>query len=184
MNPAMRAILLISLATLGCGKPFLNIPLSTAKPLAAADLEYEVYSEFLGSGRITAHIVDSTYGEPLCLFVTREGCRLRSSPPAQFAEALADYEKRNGKSVPIRPGFAATVNAHVVTVHAVSDLRCGQSPILVLSRVGFNADSTAAVLGYSVSYGCHGFASGGILGYRRLPGHRWTFRKSLSGWIT
>jgi hypothetical protein len=139
---------------------------------------------------ITVHVAESTYVERPCRRSEEGQCPLTNSPPSLFAEALTDYIARNGQRAAIRDAFAREINAHTIPLGSTTmGTTCSGIPLVRLSRAGFNADSTVAILGYSYQIGAGpypgcGFMAGELAGYRRTPGHRWTRWKVLLSWIT
>ena len=176
--PMPRLVLLV-LVAFGCGKPFLNRPLSQAYPFGAVDPEYEVYSTFLSSFGMTVHVQDSTCRR----------CDRSVEPPKEFAEAFAAFLAINQAPILVHDQFAPSIHAHIVHGPLVGQEGCSGVPIVSLSRVGFSSDSTHAVFAYSYSVGAGpypgcGYVVGQVVGYRRRLGYRWTYWRSLLSWIS
>ncbi len=172
----------------GCGQPLFRRPLSDLPPMGAMDQEYEVYSHILREYRTLIVVDDSTSGLLPCAYPRGNfGC-IDTAAARQHAVAVADYLERNRAQGAIQLRFAPgipVVLAH--TWHPRDSVQRAHVWRLTLSRVGFNVDSSEAIVTYALSRGRggrHGFAHGGTLVLRRKPSRAWTRWKELSSWLS
>lgn len=137
--------------------------------------EYAVYAAVLAAVNYEVRVAEETHEawscEPASL------CDPRGIP-AEYREALRDYMAKGAAPtvLPRTPAPARPVRRWQVPQGA--EARCWPMPTASLSRVGFNADSTHAVMTYSESTGpgpfpgC-GYFSGKLLLLRRTEQGEW-----------
>ena len=178
----MRGVLVLGCAAAllsGCGKPLWRVPtppvpaLSEAPLPPATDPEYGVYASLLRSwGRLgeerQARVADTT--------MTPRRRRPEPKVPAEFVSAVADMQAKAAHPRGLVPTFAPDVQ---VTLHSGGVLAIlkpdapGGRGFVGFSRVGFNGDTTRAVV-YVVQV-CGGrCGSTRLVLLARAPGKAWT----------
>ena len=150
-------------------------------------VEYDVYAALLDEG---GPIIppDST-DLVIChaTFVV-DACRWPSADP--MPEAWTSYVERGRRAAAIDPAALRQRGLKVVSRTARRDPHaCGGPSWIGLSRVGFNHDSTEAIVRYSMSVGAGpypgcGYAAGSLVRYWRKPGGKWKSKDVLSQWMT
>jgi hypothetical protein len=204
----VRALLITLLLLAACGKPFLHpaLPVISDELLPVGEpVELSLFALILAqeSGRQIDHPVRY----PIVLAETTLVADPRDLDPAQldarrllkqrwpdsvragFQAAFADYERRNQQAHPVSP--LALRQRGVQPAQPGQDkcaegsrLDCRSDATYVgLSAIGFNADSTYAVVYRSAWCGplC---ATGIVFLLRRHPGTRWSLWSSELMWIS
>ena len=183
---ALPALLVLD----ACGLPLLNPRLSDAPPLGARDAEYEVYSHVLAAMKSPLIIEATTRGLPFC---DAPGSRLpfcwSDRVSGDFLDAKRDYGTKNKSPVSFKAAFSPDLPVQFDRSAPPTSESCTTIPRVTLSRVGFNTDTTKAVISFRVTVGTGpypgcGFMYGGLLFLARKPGRAWTTWRSGSGWIT
>jgi len=173
-----------------CSLPLFNPRLSDAPPLGAPDAEYEVYSHVLAAMKSPLIIEDNSGGWPFC---DAPGSRLpfcwSDRVSGDFLDAKRDYGTKNKSPVSFKAAFSPDLPVQFDRSAPPTSESCTTIPRVTLSRVGFNTDTTKAVISFRVTVGTGpypgcGFMYGGLLFLARKPGRAWTTWRSGSGWIT
>ena len=153
-----------------------------------SDLDYTIYAAVVLREGHEAVIADSTYPLEACQ-PSEPHCWI-AAVPAEFKAAATDYLSQNQTRVLMEERFPATVHAHLQRKWSGSRVRgCRDTPRLTLSRIGFNRDSSKAVVAYETVVGqgpypgC-GYMAGYVLTVARTPNGVWMVDRQLIRWIT
>lgn len=113
--------------------------------------EYAVYAAVLADVNYEVRVAEETHEAWSCEPASASLCE--RGTPAEYREALRDYMAKGAAPtiLPRTPAPARPVPRWQVPHGA--EARCWPMPTVSLSRVGFNADGTRAVMSYSESTG-------------------------------
>ncbi|HST61761.1 MAG TPA: hypothetical protein VLK84_23880 [Longimicrobium sp.] len=117
---------------------------STGAP-SGPDMEYRVYAsilQMLGETRPNMVVADRTVPLPCPM-----GECLGNTSRDLWPDVWADYVRKNESAVDIRAGgFGGDVRVRLSGREVPPPVDCSAHPWIALSRVGFNADSTLAMV--------------------------------------
>ena len=150
--------------------------------------EYSVYSALLLREGREVVIADTTQPIEICQ-VAEPHCWI-GTVPSEYKAAATSYISRNRTKTNIEDRFPPALRAHLQRGWTGSPVRgCRGTPRLILSRVGFNDDSTRAVVGYEMAVGegpypgC-GYIAGAVVALRRQSDGVWKIEQDIERWIT
>jgi hypothetical protein len=129
--------------------------------------EYAVYAAVLADVNYEVRVAKETHEAWNCEPASASLCD-PGGIPAEYREALRDYMAKGAAPTPLprTPAPARPVRRWQVPQGA--EAQCWAMPTASLSRVGFNADSTRAVMSYSESSGPGPFPGCGYVGEKLL----------------
>ena len=168
-------------ALAACVIPWLHPKLSDDLPPPSIDAEYEVYSRVLAG-----------LGDSLILGDSTEVFAALVDAQKQFQMAWQDYRAKQSSARSLQlGGLAPGLRLRLAsTAPRYTPGAClNDVPRVRLSRVGFNPDTTRAVVFYRLRVGgppypgC-GYVSEGILYLARKPGRAWRVVDGGRLWIT
>lgn len=178
----LAAVLLSALLILSCSRSFAP----TEPQVVAADDETAVFrlvlNELAGEARIAVVIPDSTEN-----FIVEPSDYLREHLPELQAETLTHYNLINRAKHPLRlPGNLAlkVYQAHRRDIPPIFELKTkfpDAKAVVELSRVGFNADQTQALVYRSTFWGPLA-AVGELVLLTKTDG--WTITATAIVWIS
>jgi len=188
-------VILASLSVVATCRPHTSATPSPASPASiepdSADprrAEYEVYAFVLAQLDYEVDVADETHEAWRCIPTSPSVCDSRRIP-AEFTEALRDYEAKGVAPTPLprRPAPARPLAPW--RVPRGGEPRCWPKPTASLSRVGFSPDGRRAVISYAESTGpgpypgC-GYTSSRLLLLRREAQGEWRVEALAAEWIT
>jgi hypothetical protein len=165
--------------TAACSMPLWRVPdpvLPDALAPIARNAEYGVYSFLIDNAVPAKQRVDTAF---VASVTVRWLDQSERRPPAGFEGALRAFYARNQVPDTLGNGFVVTRPLVLLPPGQVLD----RQPTLAFSLVGFNADSTRAVVAETITCGL-GCASGRLLYLARKPGRAWTVWRQGGMWIT
>ena len=152
------------------------------------DPVYSVYSVLLR--RLSRDVIlvnDSTEPLEICE-PTEEHCWL-SHIPLDYKTAADDYVLRNRNKAIVQNLFADSIQVRLQDLATSPPHGCHDTPRVTLSRVGFDRDTTRAIVAYSIVVGEGPYPGCGYLETLLVALHRdragiWRLLRELAGWIT
>src|SRR5512143_3430819 len=155
---------------------------------AGLDPVYSIYSVLLR--RLSRDVIlvnDSTRPLQMCQ-PTEEHCWL-SHIPLDYKTAADDYLLRNRNRATVQNLFPDSIQVRLQDLATSPPHGCHDAPRVTLSRVGFNRDTTRAIVAYSIVVGegpypgC-GYLQGLVVALHRDHDGIWRLFQELAGWIT
>lgn len=165
------------LALVALPAAFARLP--QAQERTAEQQVWQVVLDRYGGGEVA--LEDSTTTEPCCT---------RDPPRGVPADAWTSFQERNRHRVALREHLPADLQVKWVSeLRAPARQSCRFPHTLALTRVGFSADSTVAVIGITSGMGpgpypgC-GYLTGFTYLLHRTPEGGWRFGRAVGGFIT